>query len=411
MRSRTGIAATIGVVVAVLAAGLITWQPWSDDPGPCTIVSADELDDTVVAGMGWLERALQDDGSFWYEYDRTADEFVPGYNHVRHAGTLMALSQVAADGGEMAETATELIDGGLGFVLDQLVTADDRTAFVEPGTPAKLGSTALVVATLAHLRIATGDDTHDDLLRSMGRFMQSLLRDDGGMWAEATGPDLEPRVGTTSTFYTGEAFWALALLANVLPGEGWEESAEAVGYYIATARDEEEDIRIRPHADQWAAYGFSEMRNWDVLEGEELGYIIALIDRYHSRLKTEIGREENRVGDGSGEPDETVTQSRGAGFGTTVEALGSLWRLSAVDPGLSELESRLRQETLCGASILAARQLDAERAATFASPERVEGAWFYLEDERAGLEGHFLTRVDDQQHAISGVLRAIPAHG
>ena len=43
-------------------------------------------------------------------------------------------------------------------------------------------------------------------------------------------------------------------------------------------------------------------------------------------------------------------------------------------------------------------QSDAEDAADAARPERVEGAWF--------LDGE--TRMDDQQHALAGLLRTIP---
>ena len=127
----------------------------------------------------------------------------------------------------------------------------------------------------------------------------------------------------------------------------------------------------------------------------------SLVDRYHGRLEVEIGREAKRVGDGSGPPDESVVQARGAGFVTTVEALGALWELSRVDPGLADLERQLRDDLRCGAAILTARQVDSVRAQQWPRPDVVEGAWF---DED-------VSRVDDQQHAISGVLGAIPAVG
>lgn len=408
-----------GVVAAIVVLAALAGMAWwvvddgadgGDDrtSGVCAAPTETDLDATVAASADWLARSQDPEGAYWYEYDRAADVFSDDYNSIRHAGVTMSLLQTAAYGEPgAAAVALETGDGGLDYMLDRLVvvdedTADDRTAYVDTfDREAVLGSTALAVVGLVHRRIATADETHDDLLRSMGRFMQSLMRADGAMWAGATRNELEPIVGVTSTFYTGEAFWAFGLLANQFPDEGWDDSAEAVGHYLATARDAEEEIDNPPLADQWAAYGFAEMREWGDLPPEEVAYVRSLIDAYHGRVGREIGREENRVGDGTEPPDESVEQSRGAAFGTSIEATSSLWRLSAVDPGLADLEDQLRIDTVCGAAILAARQYDAEQALEWPQPDVVEGAWF-TED---------VTRMDDQQHAMSGVLLANEALG
>jgi hypothetical protein len=373
---------------------------FDDDPDPpllaCARPTAADLGATVDAAVAWLDRALQSDGRYWYEYDRAADTFSPDYHDVRHAGTTMSLFQVAAAGDG---DALAIGDESLAYVFDGVVVEGDVTAFVGTSRSAELGSTALVIAALVHRRIATGDDRYDDVLRSMGRFMDTLRRDDGGMWARATAVGLEPIEGQTSTFYTGEAFWAYGLLANQFAGEGWDDAARAVGSYIAFDRDAEEEIERPPHPDQWSAYGFAEMREWAPLDAAHRAYIRKLYDKYHTRLDRELGREALRVGDGSGPPDETVVQARGAGFGTTVEALASLWRLASTDPGLDDLAAPIRADLICGAQILDARQVSAEGASDWARPDVLEGAWF---DED-------ISRVDDQQHAMSGVLLAIDA--
>jgi hypothetical protein len=370
---------------------------FDDDPDPsslaCDPPTGAELDATVDDALGWLGRATQADGTYWYEYDRAADAFSSEYHDVRHAGTMMSLYQAAAMG---ETTALGLGDAGLDYVLAGLATDGDRTAFLGTSRSAELGSTALLIAALVHRRIATDDASHDDLLGSLGRFMDSLRRDDGGMWARATARDLRPIEGQTSTFYTGEAFWAYGLLANQHTDEGWDDAARSVGRYIALDRDDEEGIENPPHPDQWAAYGFAEMRDWGPLDEVQRTYIRLLIDQYRGRLAREIDREAKRVGDGTAPPDESVSQSRGAAFGTTVEALGALWRLSATDPGLADLADVVRGDLVCGAAILAARQNSTEAATNWPRPDVVDGAWF--DDD--------VTRVDDQQHAMSGVLLA-----
>ena len=367
-------------------------------PPPCDLPTESELKETVASSAAWMQRALQANNRFWYEYDRNTDTFARNYFDVRHAGVVMSLYQVAATGDlSVLETA----DGGLQYILDNLNTVGDRTAFDDYRVDTDLGSTALAVNALVHRRIATNDQTYDDLLRAMGRYMQSLLRPDGGMWFGAFSDGLEPMVGRTSTFYTGEAFWGFGLLANQFPGEGWDDSARLVAHYLATARDSEEGVENPPLADQWASYGFSEMRTWGDLAGDELAYVRSLSEAYHKRVEREIRREASRVGDGTEPPRESVRQSRGAAFGTTVEALSALWRLSQQDPGMADLEPQLRHDLLCGAGILAARQYDTERAAPYTRPDVVEGAWF-TED---------VTRMDDQQHAMSGVALAVDALG
>jgi hypothetical protein len=89
-------------------------------------------------------------------------------------------------------------------------------------------------------------------------------------------------------------------------------------------------------------------------------------------------------------------RARGAGLGVWVEGLGSLERVAAVDDRLADLRPALRARLACGAGLLAERQDDDARARRFAAPELVRGAWF-----RDGM-----TRMDDQQHALSGLLAA-----
>ncbi len=397
--NRTTVGALVGLVVGALFAGvLVVVQITNEGPLPkCDERSEAELIATAEAGVAWVDRAQLDNGRFWYEYDRAADEFLPGYHDVRHAGVVLSVFQVAA---HSDLDVTNVGDTGLEYILDHLYSDGEATAFGVP-QDLHLGGTALAVAALVHRRIATGDTSYDQLLREMGIFMRLTLREDGGMWfgARYRNGAFEPTVGRTSTFYTGEAFWALALLHNEFPGEKWDETAQAVARYIATKRDTEEEIEDPPLADQWSAYGFAEMRDWAELEGENLDYVRSLIDRYNGRLEREIRREAARVGDGTGDPDETAPQARGAAFGTTVEALSALWRLTQVDAGVADLNGEVRDNLVCGAAILVARQYDADRAAQWARPDIVEGAWF-RED---------VTRMDDQQHAMAGVIRAIEA--
>ena len=83
-------------------------------------------------------------------------------------------------------------------------------------------------------------------------------------------------------------------------------------------------------------------------------------------------------------------------MGTWVEALDSLWIVSKVDPRLSDLHDKIEERAICSAGMLRDRQVSAEGAARYRSPTIARGAWF--------TEG--VTRMDDQQHPLSALIRA-----
>jgi hypothetical protein len=89
-------------------------------------------------------------------------------------------------------------------------------------------------------------------------------------------------------------------------------------------------------------------------------------------------------------------RARGGGIGVWLEGLGSLSAVAKRDPRLADMREPLVDRLECGAGILAERQEDAADAAEWRAPELVEGAWFREN----------VTRMDDQQHALSGLLLA-----
>ena len=89
-------------------------------------------------------------------------------------------------------------------------------------------------------------------------------------------------------------------------------------------------------------------------------------------------------------------RARGAGLGVWVEGLGALGHAAAVDGRLSDLRAPLAARTACGGALIVQRQQSPGDAARWPAPELVEGAWF--RDD--------VTRMDDQQHALSGLLVA-----
>src|SRR4029453_14271261 len=98
---------------------------------------------------------------------------------------------------------------------------------------------------------AAGDSYYDDLMRRLGRYLVAQTEPSGAVLAYYDWGAGKPRPGEYSQYYTGEAYWALARLHLLFPGEGWDKAANRIGAYLATKRDDAEH-HWPPIADHWA---------------------------------------------------------------------------------------------------------------------------------------------------------------
>lgn len=384
----------VGLQVALWAALLLALRLTVIPAESRDLQTPDEMRASATAGREWIERNLQPDGRYLYVYDADLDTIPDDYNEVRHAGVTMALFQSAGRDGDVE--AFHAGDAAVAWMLDRLHRHEEWAALTTPdGGRAKLGASGLMLIALAERRLATGDTRHDEVMRELGRFLASMQRPDGGFhvaWMVAEGqPDL---IGT-SRYYPGEAAWGLALLHEAMPGEGWDGYARAASVFLATRRDEVEDVRFRPLPDHWAAYTMAEMVEWG-LSDEEIEYARRLAGRFGFLIRAESQREHGLFG---GPGSLIRVHVRAAAFGTWIEAMGALWRIAAHDPRMADLKPAIEERLEVGASLLANRQSDAAEALAYPRPGLVEGAWVTRGE----------TRMDDQQHALSGLLFAADA--
>jgi hypothetical protein len=369
-RVGAGLLAWLGGLVVVVAAA---------HPEGCPTVSADQARAAAQAGLDWIGTNQQDDGQFLYRYDRSSDEVLPGYNYVRHAGTMLALEQGAAVGIDGAEqTAAKATHWALGQLSS---LPGDRMAFT-----GDTGGTGLLVAALVEHRRATGDDEHDALLLRLGRFLATTVTEDGAVVASWDLSADEPVAGSRSPFFTGEILWALARLHADFPDDGFDEDARRISHYLATERDDAER-RFPPVSDHWGAYGWDEISAWPAtLTDEELDYAERQAGLFSLQVRYESQRRASGVAHLTRGP-----MALTAGLGTLGEGLGGIRRLAArtedLDVDLDAVDERLA----CVAGMLVERQ-------THSEDPRQDGAWF--RDD--------ITQVDDQQHAVSALLAAIP---
>ena len=375
-------------MLGLWAIGAIVLRVAAVPPERCPAVSTTGALTGARAAAAWMERAQRADGSYLYEYNIEEDREVPGYNAVRHAGVTMALYLLAA-GGEPSTIAAG--DRGLAWMERNLIRHGDWAALQAPADGSiELGASALLLAGLAQRRQATSDTSRDGLMREVGRFVLTMQNPDGSFllrWLPETGaPDPTER----SKYATGEAFWALTLLRRAFPAEEWERPARAAADYLSLYRDSVEHQKFPPWADQWAAYGLAEMASWPLNDGN-IAYARSLAQRFGFLVRVESRRTDSWLS-----KEVRGRRARAAGMGTWSEALDSLWRLASADERMADMRQKLAERAICAAGMLHDRQFTQAKAATFASPAIAEGAWFT----------NGATRMDDQQHALAGLLRS-----
>jgi len=364
-------------------------------PEHCPAVDAPALRAAAVEAVGWFDRNQAADGTWLYRYDRAADRDVGGYNTVRHAGVVMSLYQAHAAG---LPDALAGADAGTAYALDHLVAANGGLAFEPSSTRVTTGAAALLLAGLAERRAATGDDVHDEVMAALGRFLVGQTEGSGAVleaWDRRTGA---PVPGIYSPFFTGEAYWALALLHREDPDGGWDEPAARIGHYLATERDAAEGHQ--PDVpDHWAAYGLATTAAWPERSGGSRPLTAAeaaYADRQARLAGVQVRWESQRT---DAWPNWWLRGRRtlGAGLGTLGEHLHGLWRVALVDERTAPLAAVLAERGRCVGAMLVDRQVGPDEAARFADPSRTRGAWFQFE----------VTQMDDQQHALSALLFAL----
>ena len=224
-------------------------------PEECPQVTAAELRQAAAEAVSWFARNQNPDGTWLYLWDEQADaEGDEIYNGVRHAGAIMGLYQAAAAD----------VDGAL-------ASADRGMRWVE--RPARRrrrlgghqgrGTVACRRHRAADLRPGGTPPGHR---RRAPRPICCAAS--APSWPGRSNPPGRSSPTTTPTragpppalyskYYTGEAYWALGRLHRLLPDEGFGEAADRVGRYLATRRDDVEDL-FPPIPDHWAAYGLAE---------------------------------------------------------------------------------------------------------------------------------------------------------
>lgn len=324
----------------------------------------------------WLASRIRDDGRFRYRSD-SAGRPLPGYNSVRHAGSLWALSaQAEADpAGSVAlrEPATRASRYLEHCCLRPLPGRSDRLALWSSadGDPleAKLGAAGLALAAWSDRRRRGEPAPTLDELRALAAFIVDQQQSDGRFIAKFVVDAPDDR--WQSLYYPGEAALGLLALARLDGDPQWRAAAAKALLHLAESRSASGDWP----PDHWALIATAALLRQPF---EPSAPLLRQVREIAERLLSA------QMADGSFEP-----LRRSAPTATRLEALLAADAVLGVDD--PDLRRRLRAAIGRGSRfLLDIRRLDG------AQHGAVPRAALDSTDPRAGE-----LRIDDTQHALS----------
>jgi len=219
----------------------------------------ESLDEAIDRSARYLEKSTLGDGSFVYSTNLNPDvEGEEGYNLLRHAGTIYAMTmyQDLRPGVPMAASIMRagkyLRDEATGPVeeIPGALAVWSRPEVNGTGSPltAKLGGTGLGLVALLSIEGMKPGFTPLPDLRGLGSFILAMQKEDGSFTSKYVPSRGGRQDQWTSLYYPGEAALGLLMLYEKDPDRRWLLSAARALEYLALSRRDGEEIP----ADHWA---------------------------------------------------------------------------------------------------------------------------------------------------------------
>lgn len=245
----------------------------------------------VTAAASFLEKQVQQDGSFRYGYYPRFDRVIPGYNCMRHASTIWSL--LCQYRMTKKVSVLSLAARSIEYLLSHaLVYRDPDTAYLsEPlKDEIKLGGGGVLILAITEYLNLCSEEPRPEILRSgeflaeapnaeilhakdvlpeqealrrryteiacaLGNGILSLLNSETGEFSHVLNMDFSLKERYRTVYYDGEAAYALCRLYRLTKEEKWLFYAEkAVNHFLAA-----DYTRYRDH---WVAYAMNEITRY-----------------------------------------------------------------------------------------------------------------------------------------------------
>ena len=219
------------------------------------VLDGDYAKQLILNASAFLERQINEDGSFIYGIYPRFDNEIDNYNIVRHASTIWSLIcryRIAPD-----EELAEKIERTIGYMLDYVIYDSQGRAYLyeKKADEVKLGGCGVAVVALTEYMDVFQTDRYTDVCRSLGEGILSMMDQGKGTYYHVLNGDLTRKEEFRTVYYDGEATFALCRLYG-LTGEGrWLQAAQAAVEHFIQAD-------YTQYKDHWVAYTMNEITKY-----------------------------------------------------------------------------------------------------------------------------------------------------
>ncbi len=249
-----------GRIIFFLLLGLLWSACWSCKPCHASDpVDSAEVELAIERAADYLLRSVNEDGSFVYRINMNPTvDVTPGYNVLRHAGGIYALSMVCevSSNGFVRPALARSVSFLREHTFEPVPKMDDCLAVWSkpervgvPQLQAKLGGTGLGLVAVISAKPFIPDPVPLSELQQMGQFLINMQKRDGSFYSKYIPSKWRPKDDRwVSLYYPGEAALGLLMLYEQDPNPQWLAGAEKALSYLARQRQGQQDIP----ADHWA---------------------------------------------------------------------------------------------------------------------------------------------------------------
>jgi hypothetical protein len=350
-------------------------------------LSQDQLLESIKLGGDYLQKAMQANGKFVYEYLPKSDTEKPEYNNLRHAGALYAMCEVYQV--KRDPEMLKAIEMGIGYLVDQLNycdTQESRELCIVERDEVKLGANGIGLVALTKYTEVTGDQQLLPTMQSMARWILAVQNPNG----EFTVHKMRYSTGEVSDFisnyYPGEALLGLIRLYQLDDNTAWADAAEKGALWLIEVRDGAAEDADLPH-DHWLLYALNDIhrsRPNDIFLSHTSRLALAII-----RKMNDNSQAPDWQGSFYNPPRSTPTATRGEGLNAAYRLLNDYASEVEAKAILAALEYVIRFELFT--------QIYGEKAMYFDNPGRIYGA--FHEDLT-----NYSIRIDFVQHNLSSLI-------
>ncbi len=332
-----------------------------------------DIEEILNNSCKYLLNMIQEDGQFIYGYSALFNKQINGYDIIRHAGAVWALSAKC----EVNEENSQKISSCIDYLYSNSVDKDDQTYIKKSKTKteSQLGANGLGLVAISEYIEHFQDTKYLELAKRLGNAIIAMQQEDGKLIHEIDTQDFTISREYITEYYDNEATLGLLKLYGITKEEKYLQAAEkSLQYFIKN------DYASR--GSHWFSYALNEVTKY--VDKEE--YYKAGLQNIEGKLNKIANKKTTSHTD----------------FEMLLQGFELYDRILTKNLEIDEIKSFPAKKFLNTIQNRADFQLNSylypEIAMYLKNPGKYENTFYIVSDD-------YRIRIDDVQHSMFGYMR------